>query len=170
MPPHSKSLIEEGASFKSFYLVKRGVFNESELVQALKAPGMVPGSSGTRNLQDNLSDLKAQIAANHKVLTIVCRSHKLLLIVLSSVFPFLCGYSNNQACPSILLILKLILLLNFHPCSSFLLHDVFPNLMFWFWSHLHLGHFIFLLMFRLSLIFSLYLFLKYTLKGKKEKK
>lgn len=69
MPPHSKSLIEEGASFKSFYLVKQGVFNEAELVQALKAPGMVPGSSGTRNLQDNLSDLKAQIAANHKVLT-----------------------------------------------------------------------------------------------------
>ena len=68
MPPHSKSLIEEGASFKSFYLVRRGVFNEAELVAALKAPGMVSGSSGTRNLQDNLSDLKAQIAANHKVL------------------------------------------------------------------------------------------------------
>jgi len=68
MPPHSRSLIEEGASFKSFYLVRRGVFNEAELVAALKAPGMVPGSSGTRNLQDNLSDLKAQIAANHKVL------------------------------------------------------------------------------------------------------
>lgn len=70
MPPHSKSLIEEGASFKSFYLVKQGVFNEAELVEALMAPGMVPGSSGTRNLQDNLSDLKAQIAANHKVLNI----------------------------------------------------------------------------------------------------
>jgi N-methylhydantoinase B/acetone carboxylase, alpha subunit len=69
MPPHSKSLIEEGASFKSFYLVRRGIFNEAELVAALKAPGMVPGSSGTRHLQDNLSDLKAQIAANHKVLS-----------------------------------------------------------------------------------------------------
>ena len=31
------------------------------------APGKIPGSSGTRNLADNLSDLKAQIAANHKV-------------------------------------------------------------------------------------------------------
>jgi 5-oxoprolinase (ATP-hydrolysing) len=71
MPPHSKSLNEEGASFKSFYLVKKGVFNEAELVETLMAPGTVPGSSGTRNLQDNLSDLKAQIAANHKVLTVV---------------------------------------------------------------------------------------------------
>ncbi|XP_033609037.1 5-oxoprolinase isoform X3 [Cryptotermes secundus] len=71
MPPHSKSLTEEGASFKSFYLVKQGLFNEAELVQALKAPGMVPGSSGTRNLQDNLSDLKAQIAANHKGISLV---------------------------------------------------------------------------------------------------
>lgn len=76
MPPHSKSLIEEGARFKSFYLVKKGVFNESELVAALMAPGTVAGSSGTRNLQDNLSDLKAQIAANHKVVTVVCRSYK----------------------------------------------------------------------------------------------
>ena len=31
------------------------------------APGKVEGSSGTRNLQDNLSDLKAQVAANQKV-------------------------------------------------------------------------------------------------------
>lgn len=31
------------------------------------APGKIPGSSGTRNLTDNLSDLKAQIAANQKV-------------------------------------------------------------------------------------------------------
>lgn len=67
MPPHSKSLIEEGASFKSFFLVKKGVFNEKELIDALMAPGKIPGSSGTRNLQDNLSDLHAQIAANQKV-------------------------------------------------------------------------------------------------------
>ncbi|KAJ9590444.1 hypothetical protein L9F63_016531 [Diploptera punctata] len=72
MPPHSKILIEEGASFKSFYLVKKGIFNEKELVEALMAPGKIPGSSGTRNLQDNLSDLNAQIAANHKGINLVC--------------------------------------------------------------------------------------------------
>ena len=31
------------------------------------APGKYPGSSGTRNLHDNLSDLRAQVAANQKV-------------------------------------------------------------------------------------------------------
>ena len=30
-------------------------------------PSKYPGCSGTRNLHDNLSDLKAQVAANHKV-------------------------------------------------------------------------------------------------------
>ena len=31
------------------------------------APSRYPGCSGTRNLKDNISDLKAQIAANNKV-------------------------------------------------------------------------------------------------------
>lgn len=46
----------------------RGVFREKELTEALMEPGKIAGSSGTRNLSDNLSDLKAQIAANHKVI------------------------------------------------------------------------------------------------------
>lgn len=66
MPPHSTSLLQEGAAFKSFLLVHKGVFREKEVTEALMAPGKIPGSSGTRNLSDNLSDLKAQIAANHK--------------------------------------------------------------------------------------------------------
>lgn len=67
MPPHSKTLSEEGATFKNFFLVKRGVFQETELIEALMAPSKIPNSSGTRNLSDNLSDLKAQIAANQRV-------------------------------------------------------------------------------------------------------
>ncbi|XP_024944987.1 5-oxoprolinase isoform X2 [Cephus cinctus] len=66
MPPHSTMLNQEGAAFKSFLLVHKGIFREQELTEALMAPGKIPGSSGTRNLTDNLSDLKAQIAANHK--------------------------------------------------------------------------------------------------------
>ena len=34
--------------------------------ELLMEPGKRPNSSGTRNLQDNLSDLKAQVAANNK--------------------------------------------------------------------------------------------------------
>ena len=40
---------------------------EEEVTEALMAPGKIPGSSGTRNLRDNLSDLRAQVAANQKV-------------------------------------------------------------------------------------------------------
>ena len=34
-------------------------------------PQMYPGSSGTRNLRDNLSDLKAQVAANKKGIDLI---------------------------------------------------------------------------------------------------
>lgn len=71
MPPHSKSLQEEGAVFISFKLVKDGVFQEEAVTQALMAPAQVPGSSGTRNLHDNLSDLRAQVAANQKGIQLV---------------------------------------------------------------------------------------------------
>lgn len=71
MPPHSKHLWEEGATFKSFKIVDRGVFQEEPLIEALKAPGNYPGCSGTRLLADNLSDLKAQIAANQRGIQLV---------------------------------------------------------------------------------------------------
>ena len=37
------------------------------LKEKLLAPAQYPGCSGSRNIQDNISDLKAQVAANHKV-------------------------------------------------------------------------------------------------------
>lgn len=37
------------------------------LTELLMEPGKYPGSSGTRNLHDNLSDIRAQVAANQKV-------------------------------------------------------------------------------------------------------
>lgn len=38
MPPHSKSLADEGAAFKSFLLVDGGVFSESGIVKELTTP------------------------------------------------------------------------------------------------------------------------------------
>ncbi|XP_044309191.1 5-oxoprolinase [Varanus komodoensis] len=73
MPPHSRCLQEEGATFISFKLVKGGVFQEEAVTEALLAPGRLPGSSGTRNLQDNLSDLRAQVAANQKGIQLVSK-------------------------------------------------------------------------------------------------
>ncbi|XP_022243322.1 5-oxoprolinase-like isoform X2 [Limulus polyphemus] len=71
MPPHSKTLQEEGATFISFKLVKNGIFQEEDLIEQLMAPAKYPGCSGSRNLKDNISDLKAQVAANHKGITLV---------------------------------------------------------------------------------------------------
>ncbi|XP_065215199.1 5-oxoprolinase isoform X2 [Planococcus citri] len=71
MPPHSKSLSEEGATFKSFFLVKEGIFQEKRLIEVLTTPTDAPGSTGTRNLNDNISDLKAQIASNQKGIYLV---------------------------------------------------------------------------------------------------
>lgn len=64
MPPHSTSLSQEGASFKSFLLVEKGHFREREIVEAFT-------KAGGRNLGDNLSDLRAQVAANHKGIQLV---------------------------------------------------------------------------------------------------
>ena len=66
MPPFSKHLYEEGAAVVSFKLVKTGVFDEAGITAILQAPGELPQCSGTRNLSDNLSDLRAQVAANQR--------------------------------------------------------------------------------------------------------
>ena len=44
------------------------------------APGKYPGSSGTRNLHDNLADLRAQVAANHKVRLCRVTGHVILTL------------------------------------------------------------------------------------------
>lgn len=71
MPPHSTSLAQEGASFKSFLLVENGVFREAEISKKLLTPTGAKGATGTRNLADNISDLKAQVAANQKGIQLV---------------------------------------------------------------------------------------------------
>ncbi|PYI16566.1 putative 5-oxoprolinase [Aspergillus violaceofuscus CBS 115571] len=66
MPPMSKLLAEEGAIFNSHLLVRAGHFDEDELYRVLCVePARYPGSSGSRRFQDNVTDLKAQVAANH---------------------------------------------------------------------------------------------------------
>jgi len=65
MPPHSKCLEDEGAMIIAFKIVQDGQFQEERITEILQAPGKIPGNSGTRNLRDNLSDLRAQVAANN---------------------------------------------------------------------------------------------------------
>lgn len=72
MPPHSKEIWQEGASFTSFKLVEGGRFNEEELREImLIKPASYPGCTGTRTWSDNVSDLKAQVAANLKGIRLI---------------------------------------------------------------------------------------------------
>lgn len=75
MPPFSKSIWEEGAAIKAFKLVKKGIFQEEGIINLLKCPGLDEVSGfqipGTRRIQDNLSDLRAQVAANQRGITLI---------------------------------------------------------------------------------------------------
>jgi 5-oxoprolinase (ATP-hydrolysing) len=83
MPPFSKAIWEEGAAIKAFKLVEGGEFQEDGIIKILKAETrstedeedssiesqvVVPG---TRRIEDNLSDLKAQVAANHRGIVLI---------------------------------------------------------------------------------------------------
>lgn len=75
MPPFSKCIWEEGAAIKAFKLVERGVFQEEGIVHLLQSPcsdeltnHKIPG---TRKIQDNLSDLHAQVAANQRGIVLI---------------------------------------------------------------------------------------------------
>lgn len=72
MPPHSTELWQEGAAIKSEKLVSEGHFNEERIIELLlKEPAQYLGCSGTRCLNDNLNDLKAQIASNQKGISLI---------------------------------------------------------------------------------------------------
>lgn len=72
MPPHSKTLYEEGAQIKSFKIVNQGTYDRDGMVKhLLEDPAQYPGCSGTRCLRDVESDLQAQIAANQKGITLI---------------------------------------------------------------------------------------------------
>ncbi|KAF8906917.1 cytoplasmic protein [Mucidula mucida] len=72
MPPTSVNIFEEGAEIVSFKIVSKGIFDKDGLYEYMvEQPAKYPGSSGCRNIRDVESDLKAQIAANHKGIQLI---------------------------------------------------------------------------------------------------
>jgi len=61
MPPHSRSITEEGILFRHFPMIEAGQFREQAIRDAL-AQGPTPA----RRPDQNIADLKAQVAANEK--------------------------------------------------------------------------------------------------------
>ncbi|KAL4922131.1 Hydantoinase B/oxoprolinase-domain-containing protein [Aspergillus aurantiobrunneus] len=72
MPSNSKMLYEEGAMTMGFKVVSQGRFDEAIVRRFLyDEPASYTKCSGTRTYNDNVSDLKAAIAANHKGATLL---------------------------------------------------------------------------------------------------
>ncbi|KAK8055518.1 hypothetical protein PG993_000745 [Apiospora rasikravindrae] len=72
MPPHSRELYQEGAAIRSEKIVSEGKFNEERITELLyNEPAKYPGCSGTRCLADNLNDLRAQVSANQKGISLI---------------------------------------------------------------------------------------------------
>lgn len=61
MPPFSTRIEEEGVQINNVKLVDRGALREAEMIALLQS-----GEYPSRNAQQNMADLKAQIAANEK--------------------------------------------------------------------------------------------------------
>lgn len=72
MPPNSKELYQEGAAMEGDKVVSDGVFDEKRMIELLvHGPAQYEGCSGARCLGDNMSDLKAQIAANARGIALI---------------------------------------------------------------------------------------------------
>ncbi|NYT18940.1 MAG: 5-oxoprolinase [Methanosarcinales archaeon] len=61
MPPKSRTIYEEGILIENFKLMDEGAFRESEVLKLLRT-----NEHPSRNSQQNIADLKAQVAANEK--------------------------------------------------------------------------------------------------------
>ncbi len=62
MPSFSKYLSEEGAAIKSFKLLEKGIFQEDKLREIFQE---------SRLLEDNVSDLRAQVASNNQGISLI---------------------------------------------------------------------------------------------------
>ncbi|VUC26728.1 unnamed protein product [Clonostachys rosea] len=72
MPANSTELWEEGAVIDAMKVVEDGVFQEERVLEAmLYAPARFPGCQGARCIQDNITDIKAQAAANNKGVNLI---------------------------------------------------------------------------------------------------
>ncbi|KAI9932480.1 hypothetical protein ASPWEDRAFT_55596 [Aspergillus wentii DTO 134E9] len=72
MPPKSTELWQEGAAIEGDKIVSNGVFDEDRITELLvHKPAQYEGCSGARCLSDNISDLKAQIAANTRGISLI---------------------------------------------------------------------------------------------------
>lgn len=72
MPARSTELWEEGAIIETMKVIEGGIFQEYRVLEALlHSPARYAGCQGARCIQDNLTDIKAQAAANQKGVSLI---------------------------------------------------------------------------------------------------
>lgn len=94
IPPNSKELYEEGATIYSELLMIEGVFQE-DLIHELFSirPSKFPGCTGARRINDNISDLKAQVAANNKGIELI--EQLVEQFSFPTIFKYMVAIQNN---------------------------------------------------------------------------
>lgn len=83
MMPESKELWEEGINIETMKIVSDGVFLEDEVRAAFQRAGNFPGCSVTRRMDENISDLKAQVSANQRGIVLLrklCNEYSLPVV------------------------------------------------------------------------------------------
>lgn len=72
MPARSTELWEEGAIIETLKVIENGIFQDDRVLEALLySPARYAGCQGARCIQDNLTDIKAQAAANQKGVSLI---------------------------------------------------------------------------------------------------
>lgn len=72
MPSDSVELYQEGAAFEQWKIISQGKFDDAGVQHHfIDVPGSYPGCSPSRRVHDNIADLKAQVAANQKGISLI---------------------------------------------------------------------------------------------------
>lgn len=68
---YARDIREEGVNIETWKIVSQGKFDEKGLIKHFVEEPKAWGVSGTRNIDDNIADLKAQVSANQRGITLV---------------------------------------------------------------------------------------------------
>ncbi|CUM67287.1 uncharacterized protein PRCAT00004980001 [Priceomyces carsonii] len=73
---YARDIFDEGVNIKTWKIVQNGRFDDDGLLKHFVEEPRSHGVSGTRNIDDNISDLKAQIAANQRGINLLLELFK----------------------------------------------------------------------------------------------
>lgn len=73
---YARDIVDEGVNIKTWKIVQNDKFDDEGLIKYFVEEPRLHGVCGTRNIEDNISDLKAQIAANQRGINLLLELFK----------------------------------------------------------------------------------------------